>query len=94
MATKFTALQADAAELIKCDSHKIDGTHDHYLFGVSHNGFTYKWLDYELAADSTQADIKLAIQTHLMDTNKQDPIPIETYDLDLYGVEGMKVGDL
>ena len=67
----FTVLQADASIVVRCDSHKVAGAHDHYEFAVIHNGVRYAWEDSSLAAAASSAQIKTAIKNKLIATEKK-----------------------
>jgi hypothetical protein len=79
MAT-FTAQQARECIITKCDSFKVNGTHQYWIIEVQdNNGNLYKVINDQISGNVNNTAIKSSIQSSLMDIEKlPDPLPPQT----------------
>ena len=93
MANHFTANQADACTIVRCESFKVDGVHQYWVITVSdENGAIYEWKDESLPSTANLAAVRAAIKPYLMGIDIKNPPPVRSVD-PLEEAIGQYVGD-
>ena len=89
----FTANQAEACMITRCESFKTDDVHQYWVLSVTdENGCIYEWKEETLPGSANLASIRASVKPYLMGIEMKTPAPVKTTE-QLDEAVGQYVGD-